>query len=279
MKNVIYFLTLLSSSLLFSQNKIEGIIVDSLKNPIQYTNIGILNKSIGTVSNEEGKFILNIGKANLNDTLRVSCFGYKPKQFLVKNIELEKSIKIELEEEVTILEEMNILSGDLKTYSLGKDKTDTKHKVIFADEKMSNINLGTEIGKKFDLGTKKASLLSEFKFYIKNNNFASNTFKINVYSLNKNKPGKVLNPKNIIVSVGENYKGWVTVNLEDYNIIVQEDIIVCVEWINYVGNGNTLHLPVIGPSFGSVHYYKYGSQNRWERYGKVSSSMILTYKQ
>ena len=86
MKNVIYFLTLLSSSLLFSQNKIEGIIVDSLKNPIQYTNIGILNKSIGTVSNEEGKFILNIGKANLNDTLRVSCFGYKPKQFLVKNI-------------------------------------------------------------------------------------------------------------------------------------------------------------------------------------------------
>lgn len=279
MKNIIYLLTLLSSSILFSQNKIEGIIVDSLKNPIQYTNIGILNKSIGTVSNEEGKFILNISNANLNDTLRVSCFGYKPKDFLVKNIELEKLIRIELEEEVTILEEINILSGDLKTYTVGKDKTDTKHKVIFADEKMSSINLGTEIGKKFDLDTKKASLLSEFKFYIKNNNFSSNTFKINVYSLNKNKPGNILSSKNIVVSVGDSYKGWVTVNLEDYNIIVQEDVIISVQWIDYVGSGNTLHLPVIAPSFGSVHYYKYGSQNRWERYGKVSSSMILTYKQ
>lgn len=69
------------------------------------------------------------------------------------------------------------------------------------------------------------------------------------------------------------------VNLEAYNIIVQEDIIVCVQWIGHSGKGNVLHLPIIVPSFSSVHYYKYGSQNKWERYSKVSSSMILTYKQ
>lgn len=266
-------------SITYSQESVEGIILDNNQKPIQYANVGILNKSLGTISNQKGVFNLNLEKINQTDTLRISCIGYKAKDIIVNEIDTNKNLEITLQEESIQLDEVIIVYKDLKTFIDGKEKTDTKHQVIFANEKLNNLNLGTEIGRKFELESKKPTLLTEFKFFIKDNNFDSNTFKINIYSINKNKPDKIINTQNILISIGKDYKDWVTVNLEDFNIIVQDDVIVSVQWIEHSKNGNTLNLPMIIPSFGSVHYYKFGSQNKWEVYSKISSSMILTYKQ
>lgn len=263
----------------FSQQKITGIITDSLNNPIAYANIGIASSSVGTVSDSNGNFSFEIQNYNPNDTLRISSLGFKTKDLFFKNITQNQNLDIKLAEEVTILEELKLLTGNLKLHTEGKTKTDTKNHVIFANSKMANLNLGTEIGRRFDLGSKNPSLLTEFKFYIKENNFESNQFKINIYSIKSNKPNQLLNTENIYISTTKDYVGWININLEDYNIIVQEDVIISVQWIKHSNDGNTLNLPVILPSLGSTHYYKFGSQNTWEKYGKVSSAMVLSYKQ
>ena len=44
---------------------------------IAYTNIGILNKGIGTASKADGKFLLEIPAKHVNDTLVFSALGYQ----------------------------------------------------------------------------------------------------------------------------------------------------------------------------------------------------------
>lgn len=55
--------------------------------------------------------------------------------------------------------------------------------VLFATQNQKHLNLGSEIGRKFTLGTRKSSLLKQFKFFVKENNFYLVKFKINILSL------------------------------------------------------------------------------------------------
>ena len=68
-------------------------------------------------------------------------------------------------------------------------------------------------------------------------------------------------------------------DLSFYDINVKEDIIITVEWLEHSEKGSKLNLPIIVPSLGSTHYYKFGSQNSWLKYGSLSTPMHLTYEQ
>lgn len=211
------------------------------------------------------------------DTLKISCLGFKTKTIILKNV--SNKINVSLDNNIENLNEVIINKTDLKTYTEGKQKTDTKHEVFFANPNYNNLNLGTEIGKKFSLGTKKASILTSFKFFIKDNNFDMVKFRINCYTIKNNNPDKKINKSNIIVQLDKKLTGWVNVDLSTFEISTQEDIVITVEWIEHSKNGNKLNLPIIIPSFSSTHYYKLGSQGNWQKYRNISSSMILTYKQ
>lgn len=57
---------------------ISGKIIDAESHePIQYANIQLKSKAIGTASNSEGEFVFKIPKTQMNDTLLISCVGYK----------------------------------------------------------------------------------------------------------------------------------------------------------------------------------------------------------
>lgn len=279
-KQLILF-TFLCSFIVFSQEKtIKGIVTDSLKNPIQYVNVGVLNKPLGTLTNASGEFILNVDSSMNLDTLKISCLGYKSKEMKVESLINNKSeIQISLANYIEKLDEVVITSGKLKMYNEGKEKTKTSASVIFANPNYANQNLGSEIGRKFSLGTKKPSILTHFKFFIRENNFELVKFRINIYSINNNRPVKKLFGSNIIVDVNNKGKGWVNVDLTKYDIKTQEDIIVTVEWLEGSKDGSRLNLPIIIPSLGSTHYYKFGSQAKWQKYSNLSSSMILSYEQ
>lgn len=280
-KILIIIYVILNSTFSISQEReIKGIITDSLKNPIQYVNVGILNKPVGTVTNENGEFYLNIDNSYISDTLKVSCLGFKSQELQIKNLLNNKSkIHISLSNYTEKLNEIIINSNNLKTYTEGKEKTKTKNKVFFAIPSMKNLNLGSEIGRKFSLGTKKPSLLKEFKFFLKENNFESVLFRLNFYTIENNKPSKKINNTNILISADNQLTDWITVDLTDYGIKTQEDIIITVEWIKASEKGDKLSLPILIPSFSSTHYYKYLTHAKWKKYGSISTAMMLTYKQ
>lgn len=280
MKNFISLIILqFMVSLSFGQSlTFSGTVTDTTNTPIEYAAIGILNKPVGTVSNSNGNFSLSLDSSNLTDTLKISSLGYESEELLISKIEGKKHLNIILIPFAEPLNEISISSKKMKTYTEGKSKTNTKQQVIFANPDMPNINLGTEIGRKFKLEDNDPSKLEKFRFFIKDNNFDSTKFRINIYLISENnRPDRKLNTPKIFASASKNYTGWVEVDLSPFDIIVKEDIIVAVEWIEHSDKGDLLNLPIIIPSFGSTHYYKFGSQNSWKKYGGISSSMELTY--
>jgi len=96
MHNLIYrLLKILSWSLLFcfsaahaqSYYRLSGKVVDSENNAsLIYANIGIANNKIGTISNQEGEFILKIPAKYKNDSLLVSYIGYETKRLALSEI-------------------------------------------------------------------------------------------------------------------------------------------------------------------------------------------------
>lgn len=110
-KTILFFIITLSITTLYSQNilKVEGVILDGNNVSIPYTAIGIPSKSIGTSSNEDGKFSLKLSKRNLLDYLVVSSIGFITKKILVKDFLALKKKVIKLKESVVSLDEITIL--------------------------------------------------------------------------------------------------------------------------------------------------------------------------
>ncbi|MBC8884125.1 carboxypeptidase-like regulatory domain-containing protein [Flavobacterium piscinae] len=89
---------ILITQIVTSQNILNGKILSKDNNePISYVNIGIINKDVGTVSDENGDFelILVLGneyyvnETNEKDSILISSIGFKSQKFTV--LELQKN--------------------------------------------------------------------------------------------------------------------------------------------------------------------------------------------
>ena len=70
-----------------AQNFIIGLVLDSESlEPLPYVNIGLQNRNIGTVSDEEGYFEFEVdAQKNNQDTLRFSMIGFEPKSYVLED--------------------------------------------------------------------------------------------------------------------------------------------------------------------------------------------------
>jgi hypothetical protein len=102
-KSILFLLFFLfaTTSLLFAQTKVSGVVVDKSNKPVPFANIAFKNSSEGVVSNEDGIFYLESSKTY--QTIIVSSVGFSDKEII-----LEKSanydLKIQLVEIVTLNE-------------------------------------------------------------------------------------------------------------------------------------------------------------------------------
>lgn len=59
------------------------------KQPLPFSSISVYQRSIGTISNSDGDFELKIPPALINDSVVVSCLGYKQFHLAIRNISTE----------------------------------------------------------------------------------------------------------------------------------------------------------------------------------------------
>jgi len=105
---VVIFFT--NSIFVFSQITTVGKITNNKNMPIQYANVWMQHSNIGTVTNNNGEYILNIKKESLPDTLIFSYIGYKTvKRKLVSN-KNKITLNIILEPFPQVLQEIAIKS-------------------------------------------------------------------------------------------------------------------------------------------------------------------------
>lgn len=247
--------------------EITGIILDNKTNaPLPYVNIGILNKEFGTVTDNNGKFILNLKEEFVNDTIRISSIGYKPVEFLVKNMTQKRQpISIKLEEQISELGEVVITAKAYKKKTLG-NKSQSK----FISTGFSYDQLGAEMGVKINV-RKNPTFVDAFNFNISYNRLsAKSIFRVNFYSIEKNKPKENILTENILVSIEPKQDGKITVDLKPYDIVLTNDVIVALEWIETDGENNKEEAIFFSLGmFNSGTLYKKSSQAKFKKHSSM----------
>lgn len=257
---------------LFSQKVVSGSIVDSETNEtIPYVNIGILKQSLGTVSNEAGKFEFEVQDDFMNDTIRVSSIGYKTISLVATDFikTLEANTVLALTADVTELAEVTITARELKEKVLGNK---TKSKSLNLG--FSVIELGNELGTKINI-KHKPTFLKSFNTHIIKNTNTSLKYRLNIYSIKNGLPDKKIVNENIIFPIDVE-KGDFSLNLEPYRILVEDDIYITIELIETPNEDDDINFSA--SLFGHAMIIRPTSQAEWEKVGTIGVGFNCTVK-
>lgn len=247
--------------IIFTQTLCKGRLVDASTNlPVEFANIGIVGKGIGTVSNENGEYSFSVPDSLLNETLKISMIGYKSESLRVK--EFQKQSEIKLSQSATVLNEVAISANKTKIKILGND---TKTKSVSAGFK--NNSLGAELGIKLHIKHPQTHL-RKVMFNINSNSIDKvPIFRLNVYAVDKHGDlQQNILKQNIIISPAEK-TGYVEFDLTPYNIFVSHDVVIAIEWIKDLGDAKGLYFST--KLAGSGTYYRQTSQDKWQKIGAI----------
>ena len=78
-----------------------------------------------------------------------------------------------------------------------------------------------------------------FHFHINENQYKPLVFRVNIYSLKNGEPHKSLVYENIIVNTSLR-NGMMRIDLREYNVWVDDDFYIGLEWIQDLGNKSLL---------------------------------------
>lgn len=240
-----------------AQTKITGKLVDIKGNPVVFANIGIINKAVGTVSNEQGVFTLNFPDDLFSDTMAVSCLGFKNQKQLVKSFmeNLSKNAgNILMEDEVMQLQEVQV-KGD-KLHKIGSFNRNWRIRGF-----MESRDLGAELATFIYQKKEKRAHLVSFQFNLIKNDFDSLRFRINIYSIKNGMPDSNLMKGNeIFLLVKQN--GVFKYHFKN-DMYVTGSFIVSIELLDIFGQANSKKLFEFSAEYGDHYYQRLTSHDRW----------------
>ncbi len=272
MRNIALNMVLFFVSLnVCAQTAVSGSIIDSeKKEPLPYVNIGIVGKTIGTVSDLEGTFSLEIPSTNDDEIMRVSMIGYETQEFTVEKFKekIQENPQIVLDKKTTELKEVIVSGKELKTKVLGNK---TKSQMTSAG--FESDMLGNEVGLIIKI-KKSPTIIKDFNCSIVRNEYGTVRFRLNVYDLKDGMPNNSLLKENIIVET-DIEKGLLTVDLSQYNIVVEDDFFIGLEWIEDLGTDGLFFSAAF---FAKPIIYKETSHSNWQKVGVAGLGFSVTVR-
>ncbi|MCG6191052.1 carboxypeptidase-like regulatory domain-containing protein [Maribellus maritimus] len=260
-----------------SERKINGKILDaSTREPLPYVNIGILNKERGTITNEKGTFELQMKQDYLNDTLRISMVGYHPEELLISDIAKSDSVVlVYLKEKAETINEVVVYGKSFKKKTLG-NKTTSK----FISTGFSYDQLGAEMGIKINVH-KSPAYVDSFRFNVPYNRLsATSVFRLNFYDEKGGRPGENILAKNIFIEIEPKRTGVISVNLKPYDIVLEDDVFVTLEWVK--NNGEVKKEEAIYFSLGLLNngtLIKRASQAQFKKHSSLGVGFNIDVRQ
>ena len=260
------------------QYTFDGKVVNAkTEEPIAFVNIGILGDRLGTVSNSNGAFRLQIpdGRVTSEDLLRFSSLGYKAKEIPLGRLRDSEYLVIRLEPATIDLDE--VVVSLLPTYSseeiVGYPLESSRDFAYWKD----SLALGAELACRIR-APKGLRKLNTLFFNIMGNPADSILLRINVYEFKGigRDPGKNLNAsgRNILYTL----KGGIAeaiVDLEPYEIWAEDDFVLSLELLEMYGSDRiALSLPATSDTRGST-LRRYASQGEWEEIGNYGVGYYL----
>lgn len=244
----------LTFGIIHGQGKITGSVVNAENNlPIEYVNIGIVGKNIGTISDMNGQFDFSIEPQYLNDSLLFSCVGYE--SYSMRISDMKENNIIHLKEKSFLLNEVIVKSRKFKERVFGI----TAKKGIGLTG-FENNNLGYECG--LLMKNKKRAELRSVNINISSCAYDTIFYRLNIYEVKEknNFENILVEPIYVIASKEDIFNGSIKVDLTGYNVVVNGNFLVTLEHIRDLGNGG-LWFPT---SLKQKTYYRKTSQGKWE---------------
>lgn len=112
---LVVFLLFISN--VYAQQIIQGTISDTSGQPISFISVSIKGMPVGTISNDQGQFLLQV--RSFPDTLTFTHLSYMPQQLVVTN---STPIKVILQSQVIQLNEVSVGNPALTLIKLAADK-------------------------------------------------------------------------------------------------------------------------------------------------------------
>ena len=281
MKIFLSIISLFISVITYSQEKIiSGKVWNFESNkPLAYVNIGIKNKTTGTVSNNNGLFKLLLSdKVTSKDTIVFSYIGFKTEKYLVSElIKLKEPIllqtkNMELDEVVISLKKIKLKSKKIGRTSKGLGLTHMNFYSYY--EKDVDDRLSKERGMKLKI--KRNCHIEDLNFKITSNDFTSLKFRVNFYKIENGLPTELLVKENIVFEIKDNFLGWFKVDLEPYEIYLKEDIeevAVTIQWLESVKKNEKSKYFSISTAASPMNtaYFREKAMDTWTKSGQSLS--------
>jgi len=275
---IIYLMYVLCFTNFFcSAMQIKGKVTDSFNgNPIEFVNIGIKMKNIGTITNERGEFIIAINDTLASESLTFSCIGYKSKVAQIQNLRISsRLVIIALEPDVQILNEVKIEAQPMKEKSLG---IKAHNPFLWGSAISDNPGDIIEVAQTIAVKNRVTKILSAH-IYLNAAPADSGTFRLNFYYLKNGKPDSIAVNRSIIRTLALK-KGWITIDVNNESIYLKRDFAFAFE---YLPTGKSLlekhELMYGGKLAGNDGYFRLSSQGEWQKSRGAAYTMYLNVKQ
>jgi hypothetical protein len=204
--------------------------------PLAYTNIGILNSPIGTISNEDGTFALLIPSQYTQDAVLFSALGYAPEKHPVQSLVGSSQI-VTLEEKAVLLKEVVVKpsSGKKITAILGSRVR------IFGTQYGDSIAAGAAMALKvrsnlqptFYPDITPPLFIQKASLWIHQNYLKEFKVRVRILDIDETTglPGNDLLGESVVIT-SRIKKGWIEADLSRYHVSVNNpQFFLVFEWI------------------------------------------------
>ncbi|MFD0793667.1 carboxypeptidase-like regulatory domain-containing protein [Mucilaginibacter litoreus] len=237
---------------------LTGVVIDAkTAKPLPYVNIGIIGKSVGTVTAENGTYKLDLSN-HPADSLRISMVGYISQAFKIADIDVNAAKTISLQPSLTQLKEVRVSNHKWKQVILGNT---TRSKGTNAG--FTSGRLGNEIGAVIKI-KKSPTYLKRFNASLASEIVVDSIMmRLNFYTVKGGLPDQLLQNQNIFVTVKKG-QDLISIDLEPYNIIVEDKFFVSLEWIKQSRSQGIMFSASL---FSGAIIARETSQAKWEKEG------------
>ena len=154
MKNIFCVALLFVAGITYAQINLEGVVTDSLNNPLELANVIAINQETSGlesygITNEQGKYTLKLGK-NTNYKIQVSYIGLKTFEEILsaKEIDIKRDYILQPDnslDEIELTYEMPVtVKGDTLIYNADSFKNGTERKLEDVLEKLPGVEINED---------------------------------------------------------------------------------------------------------------------------------------
>ena len=228
MRLILFILIFSTSFQLYSQSvEIKGVVVnESNGEPLPYAHLYAPN-NFGTITNDSGQFLIRIDSNAINDTMFVQSLAYEKRKIAIAELLTQPNSVLKLKKKSYLLNQVEITPKEAEIIALGPDVCKKGQKGVF------NIPYSWQTGVVIDIPFQaklknvkcRLSKLGSSKF--------KSLFRVRIYEYDTltKLPTKELTRNSIITHLKKR-RGWVSVDVENESIYVNnEQIFVVIETV------------------------------------------------